>query len=434
MQEPLVTQSWWRRPRLRLSLRPLMVIVLLSGGLLGWAVRRAEVQRQAVAAIMRGGGRVWYDWEIPKGRVRPDGEYLGGTPMGKRAPPGPKWLFDRLGPDYFGRVKQVQIGSKDPDAVMARVAELDGLEAVNFMFDVPVSDAGIKSVRTLAALKSFVVPIHGSKLTGASLEYLEGLTGLKAILLTTGLVLTDADMVHLKALTALQHLQLSSSAKNMITDAGLANIRDMVDMRDLSMTQAKVTSAGLNELRGMTRLHTLWIPATRVDDLAPIRHLTGLKFLYLQETPITDAGLAPVAGFTSLTTLILTNTPITDAGLKHLRGLTSLSQLGLSKTRITDAGLAELAGLKSLNRLELASTGVTDAGLVHLAGLQSLSSLDLSKTRVTAMGLKRLSGLKSLSRLTVEGAAITPEALTALEKAMPHVSVSRPRPMPRAPR
>jgi hypothetical protein len=45
----------WRR-RLRLSVRGLMVVVLVTGGGLGWVIHRAQVQRDAVAAIKHAGG------------------------------------------------------------------------------------------------------------------------------------------------------------------------------------------------------------------------------------------------------------------------------------------------------------------------------------------------------------------------------------------
>ncbi len=448
--DAVLPQSWWRWPPVRLSLRALMILVLVLGGAMGWVVRSAHVQRDAVAAIVRGGGNVWYDWEVPRSRVQPDGEFVGGVPMRKRAAPWPKWLFDRLGPDFLGTVRQVRVGSKDPDAVMARATNLGRVEMLTFTFDAPVSDAGMTYLRALRELKEFAGPIRGGKLTGASLESLKGLTELRELLLASGPVLTDADLVHLKGLTALQHLQLSASTRNTITDAGVANFKDMVDMRQLSMTQTAITSDGLNHLRGMTRLHTLRIPATRVEDLAPIRQLTGLKFLHLANTRITDAGLAPVAGFTALESLMLRDTPITDAGLKHLRGATSLTQLDLGKTKITDAGLADLAALNSLQRLELASTAVSDAGLSHLAGLSSLktlilnetkvtdaglehvakltslTNLDLGKTKVTDAGVKNLTALKNLTRLTIDGSAVTKTAVTALQNTMPELRVVPP--------
>jgi hypothetical protein len=59
----------WRR-YLRFSARGLIVLVLLIGGGLGWvvrSVRSARIQRGAVAAIVRGGGSVKYNWEWPDG-------------------------------------------------------------------------------------------------------------------------------------------------------------------------------------------------------------------------------------------------------------------------------------------------------------------------------------------------------------------------------
>ena len=53
-------KSW--RHCIRFSVRALMVFVLTLGGMLGWIVYQAHVQRDAVLAVQRAGGRVWYDW------------------------------------------------------------------------------------------------------------------------------------------------------------------------------------------------------------------------------------------------------------------------------------------------------------------------------------------------------------------------------------
>ena len=89
----------------------------------------------------------------------------------------------------------------------------------------------MQHVRRLTKLKVFSVPIRGSKLTGASLENLKGLTGLRGILLTNLPCPTDADLAHLKGLIGLQELQFPGSPADEITDAGLANLEDMADMR-----------------------------------------------------------------------------------------------------------------------------------------------------------------------------------------------------------
>src|SRR4051794_16010484 len=55
-------------PRVQSSVRALMALVLALGVGLGWFVHRAQVQRDAVAAILRAGGRVSYDWQWNNGR------------------------------------------------------------------------------------------------------------------------------------------------------------------------------------------------------------------------------------------------------------------------------------------------------------------------------------------------------------------------------
>ena len=47
----------WRR-FLRFSVRGMIVVVLVIGGWLGWLVRSARIQREAVAAIEEAGGRL----------------------------------------------------------------------------------------------------------------------------------------------------------------------------------------------------------------------------------------------------------------------------------------------------------------------------------------------------------------------------------------
>jgi hypothetical protein len=66
-----------QRPWLRLSVRGLIVLVLVTGGWLGWIVHRARVQREAVVAIERAGGMVWYDWQWKNGSDIPNGRPWG---------------------------------------------------------------------------------------------------------------------------------------------------------------------------------------------------------------------------------------------------------------------------------------------------------------------------------------------------------------------
>src|SRR4051812_23282319 len=93
------------RRRLRLSVRAMMAVVLVLAVVLGLMVRRAQVQRDAVAAIGRTGGSLHYGWEVT--RVVPNIDT-----DSRRKPWCSKWLADRLGPDYFGHVAVLHLGDE----------------------------------------------------------------------------------------------------------------------------------------------------------------------------------------------------------------------------------------------------------------------------------------------------------------------------------
>ena len=77
-------------------------------------------------------------------------------------------------------------------------------------------------------------------------------------------------------------------------------------------------------------------------DLACLEHLPDLRVLDLSRTGITDAGLVHVKGLAKLEELELDGTRVTDAGLAHLMGLTNLKKLRLQNTQVTERGAKEI--------------------------------------------------------------------------------------------
>ena len=94
VQPASISRPWWSY--VRMSVRGLIVLVLLIGAGLGWIVRSARIQRNAVVAIEKAGGSVSYDWERSNGNDVPGGK-----------PWAPRWLVDLVGVDYFGHVTAV---------------------------------------------------------------------------------------------------------------------------------------------------------------------------------------------------------------------------------------------------------------------------------------------------------------------------------------
>jgi tRNA A-37 threonylcarbamoyl transferase component Bud32 len=170
----------------------------------------------------------------------------------------------------------------------------------------------------------------------------------------------------------------------------------------------QVTDAGMENLKGLTRLETLWLADTPISNLglACLTDVTGLQGLNLGHTGISDAGLEHLRGLTDLRFLYLSGTKVTDAGLKCLKDHLQLQELHLRWTKVSDAGLEHLAGLSNLQILWLQETKVSDAGLGHLKRLTGLQTLHLDGTKVSDAGINEL-------RAALPGCRIVPTVLSA---------------------
>jgi hypothetical protein len=194
--------------RLRISVGAFLALVLVIGGLLGWIVRSARIQRDAVAAITRAGGQVWYEWEYQDGRFYTREFHC----------PWPKWLVDLVGVDYAGNVIRVDLTKRGSDEVLAHVGNLGRLEELVLM-DSPVTDSGLAHLSRSTKLKWLYLP--GTRISDSGLAHLKGLTRLKHLSLMETAV-TDAGLVHLCSLSALEGLQVGDG---QFTDAGVRELR-----------------------------------------------------------------------------------------------------------------------------------------------------------------------------------------------------------------
>lgn len=190
-------QRWsWRQ----YSLSTLLVVVTIVGVGLGLVTNRAERQRRAVAAIRELGGLVQYDFEYPAPKELP----------------GPDWLCQMLGVDYFADVVDVHTLNMT-DATCSHLSALT-------------------SVRTLGLVSNEV--------TDAGLAHLEGLTSLEVLYVDAQV--TDAGLAYLSGLTSLQELNLSST---QVTDAGLAHLSGLTSLYLLSLDCPRVTDKGCDKLQ-----------------------------------------------------------------------------------------------------------------------------------------------------------------------------------------
>jgi len=147
-------------------MRGLIALVLVIGAGLGWIVRSARIQREAVAAIEEDGGGAYYHWNWMKGSSNPGGE-----------PWAPRWVVDLIGADYFGHVTAVWLSQNSvaSDAVMEKAGRLTRIQRLGLDRS-SISDTGLAHLKGLTELSD--LSLSGTRVTDAGLAHLAGLTRL----------------------------------------------------------------------------------------------------------------------------------------------------------------------------------------------------------------------------------------------------------------
>ena len=160
------------RRRFQFRLRTLMVFVTLCAIACSWLttwVRRAERQRKAVEAIRAANGLVKYDYEYD----------ADGKAIKSPEPPGPAWLLNMLGVDFFSDVEFVSFFFTD--ATDDDLEHLEGLSDLRelWLAHTQVTDRGLEHLRELTNLQELY--LWRTRVTDAGLEHLRGLTMLQAL-------------------------------------------------------------------------------------------------------------------------------------------------------------------------------------------------------------------------------------------------------------
>ena len=236
--QPHVVSTQLRR-FLRLSVRGLIVLVLVLGGSMGWIVRSARIQRDAVASIVRAGGLVKYDQGWTKTNM-----------VHSARAPKPGWLVNRLGVDYASVVTVVWLNASrsGTDRTLEQVGRLVGLQQLR-LDDSSASDAGLAHLSALRNLS--LLNLEGTRISDAGLAHLKEFTRL-SFLDIDGTRVTDAGLVHLEGLTNLSILRLDGTG---VTDAGLVHLKRLTNLSELSLAGTRVTDAGVKALqRALPRL------------------------------------------------------------------------------------------------------------------------------------------------------------------------------------
>jgi hypothetical protein len=299
---PAGSTRGWRR-WLQFSLRTLLVATVVIGLGLGWFVSRLEKARRqadAVAGLRRAGANVVYEHELGEGRreTNADGSW---NPDWREEiePPGPRWLREWLGVDFFARVVGVEISSSK--------GEYD---------------------RSMAALLRMIEPKRGIEPapTAADTQMMSG---------------------YLRDLPEVTELTIGpfAPADDTITAETMANIASLPQLRQLNIMTLERFShvAELDQIVYIGGPPCAWNVRLPAEAQRHLAGLTKLERLVLVGVEGWEEGLDEIAGLAQLKELTLVAFDETEDELRELTrrrpDLKVTSKLDPRPIRVGDIGL-----------------------------------------------------------------------------------------------
>ncbi len=391
---PLRRSGW-----LRFSLRTLLVVVTLACILLGTWVSRSIRQRNALAGLHKSEMdlRVCYDYEFD----------ANGKPTGAD-PPGPAWLREPLGIDFFAMVVGIDFYRGATDADLGWLKQLPGLRTCEIFESPLVTDEGIAQLGAARGLKK--LGLYNLEINGAGLASLRDCPSLQDLTICSCSKLTDSGIAHVGSIANLRAFSMIATPN--VTNAGFAELRRLAHLEELGLDFSIATDdavlESLGSLANLRKLALAYGERESREGLAFLKNLRSLETLTLYgHAGLTDAALTHLAAPASLTHLSLMDCKnVTDSALASLIRLPELEELTLYNVKaVGDAGMAHLQRLPKLKQLSIYGDGIplTDAGLVSIAACPHLRRLMLLSCGIVSdAGVESLGQLPGLEELIIE--------------------------------
>ncbi len=304
-----------RRERIpfRFNLRTLMLLVLVTGGTVGWfsLQRQREAHRKwVIATIQASKSSIEYDG-LGISRIL----WFGGSADPASLPQKPLTGDEIKCLGSCSRLRELMmVSSVMTDECLAALAHDTMLESL-YSYKPKITDAGVKHLATLNGLKKLQL-LRAPELTDASLAHIRGLTKLEEINLS-GTNITGSGVAHLTGMTGLRSLMISSSP---LTDEGLANIGKLTTLRQLYFGWGKYTDSGIANLSKLTNLRDLGFGPDACTD-ACLEALAGLQLdtLHIEGPQVSDPWLVRIGRMKSLRHVILLGAQVTDEAIAKLK-------------------------------------------------------------------------------------------------------------------
>lgn len=160
------------------------------------------------------------------------------------------------------------------------------------------------------------------------------------------------------------------------------------------------------------------------DDL-PSGHLRLIHVKLGRSLSGADADLVPLRELTNVVSVGMDESNVSSAGIAGLEQFPILEQVSLGGERLGDDRLAALARLKSLKHLSLYAAELTPEQSATLARtMPQLVSLNLQNNRLLDdRALEPFRNLSNLATLEINGTQVTAAGVAALQKSLPNCKI-----------
>ena len=275
---------------------------------------------------------------------------------------------------YGGTLRPARPPSAQAFESLDGIQNLTGLTAIILM-DRLITD--ISPIRYLTNLTN--LNLHTNWIS--DIEPISGLVNLEQLIISENPI---SDISPLAGLTKLRQLHVHGLYPNQ-----LQYWLDMDDGRDPDLVFNGITD--ISPLAGLTEMRLLRIHLNAISDISPLANLTKLIHLRLYDNQIED--ISALAGMNNLVLLWAHGNQIED--ISPLSGMSEMQQLSLNNNAISD--ISALGDMIEMEHLFLSDNTIED--ISPLRRLHALEVLRLENNHIT--DVSALAGLNQLKELSL---------------------------------
>jgi hypothetical protein len=219
-------------------MRALLILTTLVCIWLGNHVYQAKQQRRTVAMIRELDGHVQYDYEMNELGI-PVSE-TGVVPR----PPGPAWLRERLGIDFFSGVVSVSVQNVNAHQAqqLHQLRHLPKLRQL-VVHECAVDDSFVEQLAGLRHLNE--VHLVDTKVTGSGFAHFRGSSPLLRLVLMRSPI-EDRSITHLSRFRQLWGLILRDTP---VSDACVPAIKQIPGLTSVDVVRTRISPAGRESLK-----------------------------------------------------------------------------------------------------------------------------------------------------------------------------------------